>query len=82
MGDITIEVFPEQCVRAGRGTGGRRGLIGVWDRTPKTVENFVTHCRNGYYDGLLFHRVIRNFMLQTGDPLGTPFVSVSVCLSV
>mmetsp|Transcript_7219 Transcript_7219/g.26559 ORF Transcript_7219/g.26559 Transcript_7219/m.26559 type:complete len:683 (-) Transcript_7219:1570-3618(-) len=37
---------------------------------PRTVENFVTHCRNGYYDGIIFHRVIKGFMLQTGDPLG------------
>ncbi|PNS17666.1 hypothetical protein CAC42_3061 [Sphaceloma murrayae] len=37
---------------------------------PKTVENFVTHSRNGYYNNLLFHRVIRKFMIQTGDPLG------------
>ncbi|ELR20633.1 CYP, putative, partial [Acanthamoeba castellanii str. Neff] len=37
---------------------------------PKTVENFATHSRNGYYNGLLFHRVIRGFMAQTGDPLG------------
>lgn len=39
-------------------------------KTPKTVENFVTHAKNGYYDGVLFHRVIRGFMIQTGDPLG------------
>ncbi|GMF58391.1 unnamed protein product [Phytophthora fragariaefolia] len=37
---------------------------------PKTVENFCTHARNGYYDNLIFHRVIKNFMVQTGDPLG------------
>jgi len=37
---------------------------------PKTVENFVTHCRNGYYNGHIFHRIIKQFMLQTGDPLG------------
>ncbi|GMF16486.1 unnamed protein product [Phytophthora lilii] len=36
----------------------------------KTVENFCTHARNGYYDNLIFHRVIKNFMVQTGDPLG------------
>jgi peptidylprolyl isomerase domain and WD repeat-containing protein 1 len=37
---------------------------------PKTVENFTTHCRNGYYDDVIFHRVIKGFMVQTGDPLG------------
>ncbi len=37
---------------------------------PKTVENFLTHAKNGYYNGLTFHRVINNFMLQTGDPKG------------
>ena len=39
-------------------------------QTPKTVENFGTHARNGYYDNVTFHRVIKNFMLQTGDPQG------------
>lgn len=38
---------------------------------PKTVENFVTHAKEGYYDGLIFHRVIDNFMIQGGDPKGT-----------
>lgn len=38
---------------------------------PKTVENFVTHAKNGYYNGLCFHRVIKDFMLQGGDPTGT-----------
>jgi len=37
---------------------------------PKTVENFTQHIRNGYYNGLILHRVIKGFMLQTGDPLG------------
>ena len=41
------------------------------DLAPKAVENFVTHSKNGYYNGLIFHRVIRGFMLQTGDPSGT-----------
>lgn len=37
---------------------------------PKTVENFCVHSRNGYYNGHIFHRVIKGFMVQTGDPLG------------
>jgi peptidylprolyl isomerase domain and WD repeat-containing protein 1 len=40
------------------------------DKAPKAVENFVTHSRNGYYNNTIFHRVIRKFMIQCGDPLG------------
>lgn len=45
---------------------------------PKTVENFVTHSENGYYDGLIFHRVIQDFMIQGGDPTGTGMGGESV----
>ncbi len=38
---------------------------------PKTVENFTTHAKNGYYNNLTFHRVIKDFMIQGGDPTGT-----------
>ena len=40
------------------------------EKAPKTVENFVTHAKEGYYDGLTFHRVINGFMIHGGDTLG------------
>ena len=38
---------------------------------PKTVKNFVELAKKGYYDGVIFHRVIPDFMIQGGDPAGT-----------
>lgn len=38
---------------------------------PKAVENFITHSENGYYEGVTFHRVMNDFMIQGGDPEGT-----------
>lgn len=40
------------------------------DSCPKTVENFTTHAKNDYYNNTIFHRVIKDFMIQGGDPLG------------
>jgi cyclophilin family peptidyl-prolyl cis-trans isomerase len=50
------------------------GDIGVElfsDEAPKTVENFVKLAKKNYYNGIIFHRVIENFMIQGGDPTGT-----------
>lgn len=50
------------------------GDIKVWffpKYAPKAVENFTTHAKEKYYDGVIFHRVINNFMIQGGDPTGT-----------
>ncbi len=41
------------------------------DRAPVTVNNFVVLAKDGFYDGLVFHRVIPDFMVQGGDPTGT-----------
>ena len=41
------------------------------DKTPKTVSNFITLAKDGFYNGLIFHRVIDQFMIQGGDPEGT-----------
>lgn len=41
------------------------------EQAPKTVENFLGHAASGYYEGVIFHRVIEDFMIQGGDPNGT-----------
>lgn len=41
------------------------------EHAPKTVENFLGHAKSGYYNGIIFHRVIQDFMIQGGDPTGT-----------
>ncbi|KAI9506610.1 Peptidyl-prolyl cis-trans isomerase-like 1 [Coemansia spiralis] len=50
------------------------GLITIelyWNETPKTCKNFYTLAERGYYDNVLFHRIIQNFMIQGGDPTET-----------
>jgi peptidyl-prolyl cis-trans isomerase SDCCAG10 len=46
--------------------------IELWPKeAPKATRNFVQLCLEGYYDGTLFHRVIKNFLVQGGDPTGS-----------
>ena len=52
-------------------TKGRIVIELYSDKAPKTVENFVTLARKGFYNGIIFHRIIPGFMVQTGDPTGT-----------
>ncbi len=48
------------------------------EKAPKAVENFLAHAKEGYYDNVLFHRVIKDFMIQTGDPTGTGYGGESI----
>jgi peptidyl-prolyl cis-trans isomerase B (cyclophilin B) len=48
------------------------------DVAPKTVKNFVELAETGYYDGVIFHRIIRDFMIQGGDPTGTGMGGASI----
>jgi peptidyl-prolyl cis-trans isomerase B (cyclophilin B) len=49
-------------------TNKGRMLLRLFDETPKHRDNFIKLAESGFYDGLLFHRVIQGFMIQTGDP--------------
>ncbi|KAJ7143075.1 cyclophilin-like domain-containing protein [Mycena crocata] len=42
-----------------------------WDHAPRTCKNFADLAKRGYYNGVVFHRIISDFMIQTGDPTGT-----------
>ncbi|KAF8550476.1 hypothetical protein OG21DRAFT_1513998 [Imleria badia] len=42
-----------------------------WDHAPKSCKNFAELAKRGYYNGVTFHRIIADFMIQTGDPTGT-----------
>ena len=67
---MTIDV-DKRCVAAIETNKGRIEFELFPAETPKTVNNFVFLAREGFYDGVIFHRVIKDFMLQGGDPTGT-----------
>lgn len=53
-------------------TNGKKIVLELYpDIAPNTVNNFIALANSGFYDGLIFHRVIRDFMIQGGCPLGT-----------
>ena len=65
-------IDPRKRYTAHFDTGAGKFVIELFaDKAPKTVNNFVFLARDGYYDGVTFHRVIPGFMAQGGDPTGT-----------
>lgn len=64
-------VDPENVLYLDLSTGGRVAILLRPDKAPAHVERIKTLTRRGFYNGLLFHRVIEGFMAQTGDPKGT-----------
>jgi cyclophilin family peptidyl-prolyl cis-trans isomerase len=67
-----MEIDPKKSYKARMETDKGEMMIELFaDKTPKTVNNFVFLARQGFYEGVIFHRVIANFMAQGGDPTGT-----------
>lgn len=67
---LTNEVFENERLVEMETSMGTIKIKLFPEYAPKAVENFVKHSEEGYYDGLLFHRVIKDFMIQGGDPNG------------
>jgi peptidylprolyl isomerase len=68
---LTSILFAKNPIAVLETTSGNIEIELMPNIAPKAVENFVTHIKNGYYNGLIFHRVIKRFMIQGGDPTGT-----------
>ena len=69
--EITFETGETIMVQIEMENGGIIKLELYPDKAPITCENFVKLAKDGFYDGLIFHRVIKDFMIQGGDPTGT-----------
>ena len=65
------EIQQGDTVAVMKTTMGEIKILLFPEAAPKAVENFTTHAKNGYYNGIIFHRVIPDFMAQAGDPTGT-----------
>ncbi len=67
-----MQIDPKKKYTARMETDNGTMVIDLFaDKTPLTINNFVFLARAGFYDGVIFHRVIGNFMVQGGDPTGT-----------
>jgi len=67
-----MEIDPKKSYQAVMTTDKGKIVIELFaSKVPKTVNNFVFLCRQGFYDSTIFHRVINDFMVQGGDPTGT-----------
>lgn len=67
---LSNQVDANEALVAIKTTAGTITIKLFPEQAPLTVENFLTHAREGYYNGTIFHRVINGFMIQGGDPLG------------
>lgn len=68
---LTNEVAKEDAVVKLKTTEGDIKIKIFNKYTPLAAENFITHAKNGYYNGTIFHRIMQGFMIQGGDPKGT-----------
>ena len=66
--EVNKELEKTVCIET---TKGKIELKLKPDIAPRACENFINLVKRHYYDGIIFHRVIKDFMLQTGDPTGT-----------
>ncbi len=69
--DPREDVMSESKIVIFETTQGNVELMLMSEAAPKTCENFIGLVEKGYYDGIIFHRVIKEFMIQGGDPTGT-----------
>ncbi|MBF0787183.1 MULTISPECIES: peptidylprolyl isomerase [unclassified Streptococcus] len=68
---LTTEISDDEAAVLIKTSAGDITLKLFPKQAPLAVENFLTHAKEGYYDGVIFHRVINDFMIQGGDPKGT-----------
>lgn len=68
---LSVNLYAKNPVVVLETTQGKIELELFPDVAPLAVENFTTHIKNGYYNGIAFHRIIKNFMIQGGDPTET-----------